>query len=1752
MKKKFVAMAVLCAMLITTLFPGFCFADAATGAKWIWDDETFASTTRVVEPDGAAVPATPANTWMAFRKTVTLDSAPSESVTARIAADSKYWLYINDQLVVFEGSLKRGPNWTDTYVDNVQIGQYLKAGENTIAVLVYYYGKENSFSGRDSGNGGLFFEAAGDGVSIVSDQSWKVKWLKEYGTAQADHQPNYRLSETAVKYDAQIATDGWQYAGFDDSEWLNATEHGSEGDAPWYDFYDRPIPLFKFDEQYNIFSESDITVEQIGGTTTALDRIEADEYVLETAFQVTGGAFGVIFGYQDENNYDAWQILCSTKSNPTPNPDHPVLRPHERQNGGWNFTAVVGPIENVSRDEMNDITYNMKIVVEGGYATTYINDAQVADPIKVAFGAGAVGFRCDQGNSPEEAAYIEYIKVTSLDGETVYLDDQFDGQMNFRYGTLADGKLYFDGKDGTCSVSVIGESAARYVCDMPTNFQFTPYIKVNAKEAGQLIHIYTDTTRTNEVERGMSGDYVTRAGEQEFELLTWLNGDKLYFEVPAGVEVLELGYRRSGYDADFTGYFNSNDEFLNTLWTKSRDTLYVTMRDNYMDCPDRERAQWWGDAVNEVQMSAYALSPSATDLFKKGMQQMFGFVKDDVLTTVPPIGNSRYYELPAQSMAGVMSFWMYYMYTGDDSLLPEAFEKSYNYLMLFTMNANGVVNHRQGSWDWADWGTGADMNMISNCWYYIAAGSALQMAAELGIDDERTAELKTRQDSIRDNFDKVFWNESLNAYRSSTHTVTDDRANALAVFAGLVPQSRYPAVRQVLNTVYQASPYMEKYVLEALYMMGYDDDAVARMKYRYADMVNSDISTLWEQWELGSGVTQNHAWSGGPLTMLGMYAAGVKPLEPGYKKFEITPQLGGLTSIDTLVPSAAGNIELSIIDTEDDFTIDTTVPEGTTAVVRLPIKGGQFASSITFNDEVIWQNGSPVSETGPVCVDFDGEYVYFETNEGGVFKSLNAGAVTLYLDVDDRDNVGAYVNGQRVSLPYECMYAEGQVVDVAFTSISYFGEYGVTSLDGIELEDETKQIYSITMDADLSIMANTDYVGPEPIGATIKSVNHNYRDNDEPVWGANNLVDGIRTSDGTAKGFSTVAFSDPDLTYQLGGGQIIELELESQSLVDRIYLYPRTDTVTDDGSMAHFPKDFTVSVSTNGLTYRRVLTVTDETAPTQPLRKEYKLDEPVMAKYIRIVTTECGDPSYDEAGEIYRVQLSEIEVYGVGGLSIEAAAAAVTNIPAPQKEDAAITMPQLPDGYTASIKWTENTDIIALDGSITLPENETKVGVVLTITEVASGESARTEIIPVIIPAATPTEIEIISQPQDITVNEGESAVFTIEASGSYLHYQWQKQDGESWVDIQDAILSEYKTNELSTDDSGSVYRCVVSNNGGSVISDEAVLTVKEAEPTDPDNPDPDNPDNPDPDNPPEDQSLIIIENASGPSGGVYTIDAGENDSIELNIQLNTAESFKVFANPGCTVEVEPDVQIALEQKTTRVYIRAYFTDGGYEQYTLEILSEQEVVSYSDQDSIPGWANPYISYLNEGGYGIFVGDDNNKFNPAANISRYEIAVLATKLMGIDPAMFTGFELDYDDTIAGWAAPYVKVVSALGVMSGSDDGGKINFGGAKETQRQQFARVMVECILLLSASDKTASDIYNESKADIDKAYAELGFKDEDSVQGWAKPYVRLATVEYTLISGDDAGDGNLYIKGNAAIKRQEVAVILSKYLGFGQ
>ena len=474
---------------------------------------------------------------------------------------------------------------------------------------------------------------------------------------------------------------------------------------------------------------------------------------------------------------------------------------------------------------------------------------------------------------------------------------------------------------------------------LPYNAQVTPYLKVKAA-AGRKIDIRTDDYRGGSA-TNVFAEYITREGIQEFECRGWMNGHYVIYTLPEDCEVLELRYRETGYDTDFAGSFWCDDPFLTRLWTKSQRTLYITMRDTYMDCPDRERAQWWGDVVNELGEAFYALDEKAHRLTRKGICELMDWQRADSTIFAPvPAGNYKD-ELPMQMLAsvGYYGFWTYYMGTGDKELIEYVFPKVKKYIHVWKTSPEGLVIPRKGGWTWGDWGDNKDMELLFSLWYSIALNGYAHMARL--VDEPAEAQWADEvNDRLRKVFHQKYWTGTY--YRSPDYKgLPDDRAQALAVVAGVLPEELYPTLRPFFRQQYHASPYMEKYVLQALCEMGYYQDAMDRMRFRYGAMVDSPLTTLWEGWGIGNegfgGGSYNHAWSGGPLTILSSYVAGVKVVEPGFKVFSVSPNLGNLSHVKVTVPLAGGRfIEVDVKKDAKRCVLELTVPEGTSGVINLP------------------------------------------------------------------------------------------------------------------------------------------------------------------------------------------------------------------------------------------------------------------------------------------------------------------------------------------------------------------------------------------------------------------------------------------------------------------------------------------------------------------------------------------------------------------------------------------------------------------------------------------------------------------------------------------------------------------------------------------------------------------------------------------------------------------------------------------------
>ena len=89
--------------------------------------------------------------------------------------------------------------------------------------------------------------------------------------------------------------------------------------------------------------------------------------------------------------------------------------------------------------------------------------------------------------------------------------------------------------------------------------------------------------------------------------------------------------------------------------------------------------------------------------------------------------------------------------------------------------------------------------------------------------------------------------------------------------------------------------------------------------------------------------------------------------------------------------------------------------------------------------------------------------------------------------------------------------------------------------------------------------------------------------------------------------------------------------------------------------------------------------------------------------------------------------------------------------------------------------------------------------------------------------------ITIIKQPEDITVGEGHTAGFAVEAEGNGLTYQWQLKKGSSWANLTSGGAN---TNTLSLgkcdlSKNGKVYRCVITDaNGEQITTNEVKISV--------------------------------------------------------------------------------------------------------------------------------------------------------------------------------------------------------------------------------------------------------------------------------------------------------------------------------------
>lgn len=386
---------------------------------------------------------------------------------------------------------------------------------------------------------------------------------------------------------------------------------------------------------------------------------------------------------------------------------------------------------------------------------------------------------------------------------------------------------------------------------------------------------------------------------------------------PKGVD-FKAGFirRREAYAADWddsAAGFESSDDMLNRIWELCRYSIKATTFAGVYVDGDRERIPYEADAfINQI--SHYACGAHV-----EMARETFDYLLD--APTWPT-------EWAAHMIFMAHADWMF---TGDTNWLRPRFDPLKVKLLPHRQQENGLLTTvlsdiEEVRGDLVDWPPGerdgfvfSKRNAVVNAFQYRATICMAEMADALGLATEQRV-FRDRAADLAVAFHHLFFDPTRGIYRDGEeidhHSL---HANLFPMAFNLVPGDKRARVVGFLKSKGMAcSVYAAQYLMEALFRSGEAahalDLVIAPGDRSWRHMVESGTTITWEAWDQCYKPNQdwNHAWGAAPANLFPRFVLGVRPLEAGYKKVVIEPQLGWLSWARGRVPTILGPLDVEV------------------------------------------------------------------------------------------------------------------------------------------------------------------------------------------------------------------------------------------------------------------------------------------------------------------------------------------------------------------------------------------------------------------------------------------------------------------------------------------------------------------------------------------------------------------------------------------------------------------------------------------------------------------------------------------------------------------------------------------------------------------------------------------------------------------------------------------------------------------------
>lgn len=404
------------------------------------------------------------------------------------------------------------------------------------------------------------------------------------------------------------------------------------------------------------------------------------------------------------------------------------------------------------------------------------------------------------------------------------------------------------------------------------------------------------------------------------------------------------------YPVNLVGSFECSDNLLNDIWETGAYTTKLCMEDTYIDCPWRERAQWWGDARVESRVAYYAFDD--TKLLAQGLKQLASSQKrDGSICGMYPAGSEKM--LPDFSLYWIFSILDYYAFSDDTGLLRELYPNLKRLLKWFSSfeDGDGLLLDVPG-WvfiDWADIDKRGNITAL-NCLYYQALRVSYVIASI--IEKEQDAEeYNEAAKRLRMSINKFLYSPARGLYAdcrvdNKLIETFSRQTNILAALFDIPDHYKKSTIyRQLLNGSLPElqTPFFASHLLEALYAGEKHEEALSIIRKKWGGMLKAGATTFWEQFNQEGSLC--HGWSACPTRDLVAEYVGIKPVL-GSHRFSIAPHVANLRWARGSIATKTGPLQVEWRINRKSLSIKVDVPEGLKVDVYPP---GEPGSKVTLN-----------------------------------------------------------------------------------------------------------------------------------------------------------------------------------------------------------------------------------------------------------------------------------------------------------------------------------------------------------------------------------------------------------------------------------------------------------------------------------------------------------------------------------------------------------------------------------------------------------------------------------------------------------------------------------------------------------------------------------------------------------------------------------------------------------------------------------